>query len=159
MKTRIEKIQEILGTPADNAWGPFSQKALDLYKARKGKASSFADPKDIEAFRRCKTRGGSDQECFKVGDNGIGKWGDSTVKGTGPSCALPPDDWQAWTRPRGQKVLVRYKDKEVVCELKDTMPRKANITNGAIIDLNFDACQALGVTPPVMLEGVTWQWL
>lgn len=159
MKTPIEQIQTILGITSDNVWGQESQRALDTFKARKGKASSFADPKDIERFQKCKAEGKTDLQCFKVGDNGIGKWGDSTVKGTGPSCALPPEEWQVWSHPRFKRVLVRYQGREVVCELKDTMPKKQNITNGAVIDLNFDACEALGVKPPVMLEGVTWQWI
>ena len=42
-------------------------------------ASSFADPADVRRFRACKAAGKSDQECFKVGDNGVGCWGDDTT--------------------------------------------------------------------------------
>jgi len=38
-------------------------------------ASSFADPADVRAFKRCKAQGKTDQECFRVGDNGVGCWG------------------------------------------------------------------------------------
>jgi hypothetical protein len=167
--TKIEQIQEILGVAIDNRWGPKSQAALDAAIAasrmpvaepdgwHEGKASSFADPADIRAFERCKRQGKSDQECFKVGDNGIGKWGDSTVQGTGPSCALPPEDWERWVTPRGLKVIVECGDRAVECLLKDTMPRKANNGNGAIIDLNPDAAKALGLKPPFMVP-VKWRW-
>jgi len=37
------------------------------------------------------------------------------------------------------------------------MPEKTNITNGAGIDLNPDACAALHLQPPVLTR-VTWQW-
>lgn len=158
-QTRIQQIQEILGVDPDNRWGPQSQKQFDIFAAvHRGKASSFADPADIKAFKKCKAQGKSDQECFAVGDNGEGKWGDDTTEGSGPSCAVPPEFWQVFKNPRKQKILVTYGDKSVVCELKDTMPRMSNRANEAIIDLNPDACKALGVKPPIFID-VTWQWI
>ncbi|HEY2857114.1 MAG TPA: hypothetical protein VGJ21_01695 [Terracidiphilus sp.] len=137
------------------------------------KATSFADPADVAAFRRCKAGGGSDAFCFGRGDNGVGKWGDDCTAGSGPACALPPEDWMAFgAAARNKKVLVKRAGNreqgtiatgaetaplQVTCFLRDTMPHKANITNGAGIDLNPDACAALGVTPPVMTQ-VTWEW-
>jgi len=162
----------------DNWWGTKSEEAYTAFLAsliqpaaadagaetavasvevHRVKASSFADPGDVEAFLRCKARGGSDQECFKVGDNGIGKWGDATTSDR-PMCALPPEDWEAFGKAaRGKRVLVKANGREVVCELRDTMPHRANITNGAGIDLNPAACAALGSKPP-MLISATWQW-
>ncbi len=160
----IVKIQEMLGVTPDGIWGPKSQTALDVLihpEAADGwhtvKASSFADPADVRAFKRCKANGGTDQECFKVGDNAIGAWGDDTSEGSGPSVALPPEDWQPFAPARGKKVQVRYGEKTVVAELKDTMPHKANIHNGAGIDMNPDTCRALGLEPPVMTK-VSWRW-
>lgn len=124
-----------------------------------GIASSFADPKDVAAFKACKAEGKTDEQCFAVGDNGIGKWVDSCVEGTGPACALPPEDWQPFSlTARKKKVLVTGNGKSVVAELRDTMPHKANIHNGAIIDLSPDAVRALGWEPPIM-NHVTWQWV
>jgi len=164
---KIRAIQGVLEVTQDGAWGPISQKAFDdLIEERttgddsvhRVKASSFADPADVAAFRRCKARGGSDQECFKVGDNGIGKWGDDTTADK-PMCALPPEDWRQFGKAaRGKKVRVMANGREVVCELRDTMPRRANIRNGAGIDLNPAACAALGLRPPVMIPA-TWQWV
>lgn len=126
------------------------------------KASSFADPADIRAFKKCKDRGRSDQECFKVGDNGIGCWGDSTAEGTGPSCALPPEDmiekWGSVKAARRKLVNVSGNGKMVTCVLKDRMPRRANIRNGAGIDLNSDAVRALGLEPPIMIRAI-WTWV
>src|SRR4029077_6019303 len=143
-------------------WGPKSQAALDALTdatAPKGKhstyASSFADPADVEAFNRCKAQGKSDQECFKVGDNGIGCWGDSTVEGTGPSCALPPEymsaRWGTKSAATHKKVRVMREatQKGVVCVLKDQMPAVENLANDARIDLNPDAGAALGLEPPI----------
>jgi hypothetical protein len=158
---KIQQIQAILGVKTDGIWGPKSQAAFDALvrgeTIHQVKASSFADPADIRAFKRCKAQGKSDQECFRIGDNGIGKWGDDTTEGSGPSVALPPDDWEKITNPRKAKVIVKANGREVLCELKDTMPRKKNIKNGAGIDLNPDACEALGLTPPIMVNA-TWQW-
>lgn len=126
-----------------------------------GKASSFADPSDINAFRRCKALGKSDQECFKVGDNGIGCYGDEVSEGSGPSCALPPEDseerWGSVAKAKHKPVKVSANGKTVICILKDRMPHKKNIKNGAIIDLNPDAARALGLKPPFMVTA-SWNW-
>jgi hypothetical protein len=165
---RIKAIQGIVGVTQDGIWGPKSQAALNSVLApdisndkHSVIASSFADPKDVAAFKRCKAEGKSDDECFKVGDNAIGAWGDSTAEGTGPSCALPPDDliakWQNVNQGRNKSVLVEANGKSVVCIVKDRMPWKKDIRNGAGIDLNPDAVRALGWEPPI-LNHVTWSW-
>lgn len=166
---KIKDIQEILGVAADGRFGPRSRTALDNLideaadeqppstGAHEVLASSFADPADVASFRRCKARGGSDNECFKVGDNGIGCWNDDTTVDV-PMCALPPEDWKPFgAAARGKKVLVSVGGRKVTCELRDTMPRKANITNGAGIDLNAAAWRRLGHEPPVLLRA-TWAW-
>jgi hypothetical protein len=160
--SKIADIQTILEVKADSIWGPMSQAALDTLVQDSGWhaviASSFADTGDLRRFKRCKADGGSDHDCFKVGDNAIGLWGDSTAEGTGPCCALPPDDWQPFYHlARGKKVIVRANNAEVECDLRDTMPHKAAITNGAGIDLNPDCCAALGLRPPVMAKAA-WKW-
>lgn len=121
------------------------------------KASSFADPADIRAFRKAKAKGMSDLEAFKYGDNGIGCWGDDTTVDR-PMCALPPEDWKPLKKPRGAIVRVSANKRQVLCELRDTMPRKANIKNGAGIDLNPAACKALGLFPPILIPA-TWEYV
>lgn len=165
---KIKEIQRVLGgLEVDGIWGPKSKAALEAVLAqdepdpdhnpwRSGKASSFADPADVAAFRRCKAQGKSDQECFKVGDNGIGKWGDDTT-GTTPMCALPPEDWQVFDNPRGKRVEVQANGVTVICELRDTMPKRANIKNGAIIDLSPAAVAEIGKRPPLMIDA-KWRW-
>ena len=124
---------------------------------RKVKASSFADPADKRAFDACKRRGGTDQQCFAVGDNCVGCWGDATDAAR-PMCALPLEDWAAFGKAaRGRLVEVRIGGKVVVCELRDTMPRKRYITNGAGIDLNPAAVAAFGLKPPIMVAA-EWRW-
>lgn len=162
---KIKQIQAILGVPEDGIWGPVSQGMLTAIISRIDQsngvhsviASSFADPADIAAFRACKAKGGSDQFCFSKGDNGIGKWGRDCSEGSGPAVALPPEDWQKFEDPQRLKVLLTFHDKQVVCDLGDTMPHKANIKNGASIDVNPDAAHILGLTPPFLVP-VTWQW-
>lgn len=135
--------------------------AQDVAAAHRVKASSFADPADVVAFKRCKSEGGTDMACFKVGDNGVGLWGDDTTE-PHPMCALPREDWLERYGPgenaRGRLVRVTVGDKSIDCELRDTMPRRENIRNGAGIDLNPGACHRLGLTPPIFTT-VTWQWV
>ena len=173
-ESTIKAIQGIIGTTQDGIWGPKSQAALDSIIAasrkppewtnapHKGLASSFADPADVRAFKRCKAEGKSDQECFKVGDNGVGCWDDDCSEGSGPSCALPPDDmiekFGSVASAKHAKVAVTVNKLEIFCVLKDRMPWKKNITNNAIIDLNPDAVALLGLKPPIMVPA-TWEWM
>ena len=124
------------------------------------KASSFADPADIAAYRKAKAEGKSEQQALKLGDNGIGYWGDDTTSETTPMCALPRDIWEEkWGgAARGKKVSVTYAGKTVIGELRDTMPHLVNIKNGAGIDLNPGFAKAFGIKQPFMLDGVVWEW-
>lgn len=178
-KGKSEKIKviqwdlekDIYGRPLkqDGAWGPLTQGALDKLinstevidgTIHPVLASSFADPADVAAFKKCKAQGKTDQECFKVGDNGIGCWGDDTTAGSGPSVAFPPEtmeeQWGSISNARGQKVNVQANGSGVQCKVKDRMPHRANINNGAGMDMNPDACGALGLRPPVMTKA-TWE--
>jgi hypothetical protein len=160
----LADIQRLLGVEPDGVWGPKSSAALmrlveaqSLPRWTECKASSFADPADVERFRKCKAQGKSDLECFEVGDNGRGCWGDDTTADK-PMCALPREDWEGLgRRARGARVVVEANGRRVTCELRDTMPRRKNILNGAGIDLNPAACRALGLRPPVMVEA-RWRW-
>src|SRR5262249_29520828 len=109
-----KEIQEILLTAADGIFGPKTEDALRLLLSlppqaqwplpsiitptnlgiHKVRASSFADPADVRAFKHCTANGSSDQECFKVGDDGRGFGGltDCTDESK-PYVALPPEKW------------------------------------------------------------------
>lgn len=171
---KIAAIQSVLGVKVDGIWGPQSQGAFDAVIQPSGilhvgKASSFADPKDVEAFKKWfsvyKEQGLSDEaatnKAFEKGDNAIGCWDDDTSAGSGPSCAVPPEDmierWGSVDAAKHRLVEVSANDQSVTCVLKDRMPDRAEITNGAIIDLNPDACAALGLEPPIMASA-TWRW-
>lgn len=121
-------------------------------------ATSFADPQDVKRYRQCRADGGTRGHCLGVGDNGVGCWGDDTTARV-PMCALPREDWEhLGLSARGRKVLVKANGKSIVCELRDTMPRRANIRNGAGIDLNPEAVRQLGFKPPIRIHAV-WAWL
>lgn len=164
----IKQIQTVLFNEGlyhgsiDGLWGEISQSALDtLLDTHHVTATSFADPADVAAFRACKAGGKTDQECFRVGDNGIGAFGDDTTQGSGPCCALPPEDieakWGSVQAGHMQSVIVSANGKSVTMPLKELMPHKANVTNGAGIDLNPDAVAALGMTPPMKIAA-SWRW-
>jgi hypothetical protein len=122
-------------------------------------ASSFADPADVRAFRRCKAQGHSDSYCFKYGDNGIGAWGDRTDEGSGPSCALPPDIMSFYGLSHNDNIRIARGDKVVIAKIKDRMPPTDYLIRHGLkarIDMNPDTCRALGLEPPV-LTLVTWE--
>jgi hypothetical protein len=120
--------------------------------------TSFADPEDVARFRRAKARGLSDREAFAYGDNGVGCWGDDTTKDV-PMCALPPEDWKAYGKAaRGRRVLIRRDNGlQVIAELRDTMPARKNIKNGAGIDMNPACLRFLGLSAPCRVP-VEWAW-
>lgn len=157
-RSNIVAVQKLLGVDADGVWGPKTQAAFDLAVSqgyRIGLASSFADPADVASFRRCKAAGGSDQECFKTGDNGVGAWGDDCSEGSGISCAIPPDDMIALfgsiDAAHMQTISVETIGHQGYAVIKDRMPWKRHITNGAVIDCNPDLVEALGEKPPMMI--------
>jgi hypothetical protein len=127
------------------------------------RASSFADPADVQAYRDAIARGESIAEAKRIGDNGIGLWGDDTSSEDVPVCALPREDWETrWGRGRAarcKRVRVTYCNISAVGVLGDTMPRRANIKNGAGIDLNPGFAKLLGLRPPFLVDGVTWEWV
>lgn len=173
---KIRAIQGILGVDQDGNWGPVTQAALDalrphvpLHGTVHTFASSFADPEDLRRFHACKAKcrdagmseHDSDLECFKVGDNGIGCWGDDVTTDE-PACALPPEDmferWGSMDAAKHKVVLVSNGTHEIRCILKDRMRHRAQIpVGGAFIDLAPAACKLLGFQPPVMAP-VTWRW-
>lgn len=175
--TPVEKlkfIQETLGVVADGIPGPitastFANLMNEIRNSSGGasqevhavKASSFADPADLAAFKKAKAAGKTDEEAFKVGDNCIGKWGDFTGDADGvPMCALPPEVWMARFPnggARGAKVSVTIHGRTVTGELRDTMPHLANIDNGAGIDLNPAFLKQLNLRAPLM-EDAFWRW-
>jgi peptidoglycan hydrolase-like protein with peptidoglycan-binding domain len=171
----IQRICGMTGGDVDGNYGPATAKAilatlgkcglsdpgaaLDIHNV---KASSFADPADVAAFRRCKAQGNSDQVCFRVGDSGVGFTGMNCATEDVCICALPPDNWrEKWgskENAAGKKVAVTHNGKRVIGILGDTMPALKNVKNGAGIDLNPGFAKAFGLTPPFMIN-VDWEWV
>jgi len=125
-------------------------------------ASSFADPADVAAFKRCKATGKSDAECFKVGDNGIGYFAESECwRSDICFCAIPRDVWlERWGTAKAaslRPVAVRINGRVVIGKLGDTMPWRKNIKNGAGIDLNPGFAKAFGLKSPFMVRA-EWAW-
>ena len=166
----IQKIQKAIGADADGFWGPKSQGALNAAlgadggggnptKGIKAKASSFADPADVAAFKKCKATGKTDQQCFKVGDNGIGQFGKITAQTHTPMVALHKDDMIAkWGSVNGaahRLVSVTFKGKTVTASVEDRLGVAGRI------DLNPAAAAALGLTPPIDPDTtvVVWAWV
>lgn len=162
----LVRIQKLLGVEADGFWGPDSQQALnDERDGGSGPggagfnvtASSFADPADVKAFNRCKAQGKTDQECFKVGDNGIGQFGELTAQTDTPMVAVHKDDMIArWGNVMGaahRPVTVTIGGKTIQATVEDRIGVKGRI------DLNPAAAAQLGLTPPFLVENCVWNWV
>jgi hypothetical protein len=135
-------------------------------------ASSFANSEDIRRFRKCKIEGGywlhgvwhpgsSDKHCFEIGDNGIGFWGQDVSEGSGPACALPPEVIEYYGLHKDSPLIVKNlaNDVEATVLVRDHMPDIAYLEKHDRkyrIDLNPDACHALGIPIPAE-QLVTWR--
>ena len=165
---KLAKIQKLLGVEDDGFWGPKSQKALnDVLTGGKSEggggngpfdaeASSFADPKDLKDFQKCKAQGKTDKQCFKVGDNGIGKFGKLTAQTTTPMVAVHPIDakkrWGSMDAAAHRMVRVTVGSKSVVASVEDQLGVEGRI------DLNPAAAKKLGLNPPFTTD-CTWEWV
>ena len=153
---KLAKIQKLLGVKDDGFSRAKSQRALndelegaDGSGGGKGpfdaEASSFADPKDVEDFKRCKAHGKTDKQCFAVGDNGIGKFGKITAQTTTPMVAIHPSDakkkWGSMDAAAHRLVRVTVGDRSVVAPVEDQLGVAGRI------DLNPAAAEELGLTP------------
>jgi hypothetical protein len=165
----LAKIQGLIGAFQDGLWGPKSQKALNVVLKGNGDfgsqaggngpfkatASSFADPEDVKAFKKCKAQGKTDGQCFKVGDNGIGAWGANTAQTTKPMVAVHKDDavarWGSLDGAAHRRVRVTIGALSVVAVVEDKLGTPGRI------DLNPAAAKKLGLTPP-FLEPCQWEW-
>jgi hypothetical protein len=163
----LASIQKLLNVEDDGFWGPKSQEALNDELAGgggegggngpfKAVASSFADPKDLEDFKKCKAQGKSDKECFKVGDNGIGKFGKLTAQTTTPMVAVHPSDekkkWGSMDAAAQRMVRVTVDNKSVEASIED------QLSVAGRIDLNPASAQKLGLNPPFTVN-CTWEWV
>jgi len=119
-------------------------------------ASTFADPDDVIAFRRCKDRGGSDQECFLIGDNGIGCWGDDTTSTHEHLVALHHDvivaKWGSLANGKHRLIQLVRENRVCLARLGD----RCGIIDR--IDLN-PACQKTLDVPAGALLPVRWRWM
>jgi hypothetical protein len=117
--------------------------------------TSFADPADLRAYNRSVWNGATPREALNYGDNGLGAWQLSTCADTGPCVALPADIVLSGTGSRNRQprrlVRVFFEDKFVDCQVRDLSPH-------GIIDLNPDACKALGLKVPLKTS-LNWDWL
>ena len=157
-----KRIQAMLQVKQDGDWGPVSQGALNAWCETCGsawiecEASSFADPADIRAFKKCKATGKSDVKCFAVGDNGVGESGVITAQEHTPYVAIHHaflvSRWgsrhAAWLR----EVEVIANNVRFVAKVGDRISAKGRI------DLN-PACLRLIYKPAPLKIAAKWRWL
>ena len=155
-----EKVQALLSVFPDGQWGPISQAALNAARGASSDFkpthfSSFADPADVAAFKKCKLTGKSDVQCFAVGDNGIGEFGQVTAQDTVPMVAVNAAEMKArWGSISGaahRMVLIKTDGEPIEARVED------RISAPGRVDLNPAAAKALGLNPPFVVPG-QWKW-
>jgi len=67
------------------------------------------------------------------------------------------EKWGSIADAKHKPVIVTSNGQISKCILKDRMPWKKHIHNGAGIDLIPTLFEAVGLEPPIM-AGATWQW-
>lgn len=162
-----KEIQTLLGVTSDGEWGVKSQTALNAIKEskqagtdvfKKTKFSSFADPADVVAFKRCKRTGKTDVQCFAVGDNGVGQFGQITAQEDVPMVAIHGDEMVArWGSRAGAAhriVLIRLPGGGSIIQARC----EDRISELGRVDLNPASAKALGLTPPFVVAG-EWKWM
>lgn len=161
-KTKTE-IQGILGVTQDGMWGPVSQAALNEATGgaqaqgwRDTKFTSFADPADVVAFKKCKTTGKTDVQCFAVGDNGIGQFGKITAQEHTPMVAIHGEEMEARWGSRAaaahRPVELEYQGKIIQATCEDRISARGKV------DLNPACAKMLGLKPPFVVNG-RWRWV
>lgn len=132
------------------------------FKPRKAKATSFADPADVRAFKRCKQQGNSDLFCFSKGDNGIGVWGDNTAQERKPMVALPPEHmaerFGQWRDAKHALVRVTVGQRSAEAIVADRMPFRKSRKYDNMIDLNPATLKKLGLKAPLFVDA-EWTWV
>ncbi len=128
------------------------------------RATSFATPKDLRAYIKCRDTGGTSNHCLSVGDNGEGCFGDETWDVHGAAmCALPTVEmvskWGTKAAARGKKVRVNLAGggsvnaPPFICECRDQSP-------DGVIDLNPAALVAAGLPFDAEINmPCEWEWV
>lgn len=152
-------LQRLLSVEGTSRWDIKSQRALDAALGKSDwftcDASSFADPADVRAFKRCKLTGKSDLQCFSIGDNGIGQFGKITAQNKVPMVAIHKTAMVArWgsvlaAAHRPVAVVVNHQTVEATIEDRISAPGR--------IDLNPACALELGLTPPFVVAA-RWKW-
>lgn len=119
------------------------------------KASSFADPADVEAYKRAKAQGMTDIEAFSRGDNGIGQFGKITAQDQIPMIAVHHDAmvarWGSVNNSAHKPVTVTANGQTISATVED------RISEPGRIDLNPACARLLGLHPPFVVPCV-WSW-
>ena len=154
-------IQRLLHVTVDGSWGMQSQGALNALRASLGddwiycKASSFADPKDVVAFKRCKATGRSDVSCFAVGDNGVGEYGDITAQTETLFIAVHEEFMiSRW----GSVHAAAHREVQLMINGKLCSPKVGDrISEKGRVDLNPAILKFYDLKAPLLIDA-RWRW-
>ena len=153
----LAKIQKLLGVEADGGAATGAATGAGGGAGFKEIASSFADPEDVKSFNRCKATGKTDQECFKVGDNGVGQFGKITAQTDTPMVAIYKDDmiarWGSVGAAAHRAVTVTINGKTIQATVEDRLGVAGRI------DLNPACAKQLGLKPPFLVKDCVWNWV
>lgn len=126
-----------------------------LLRIHHATATSFADQKDVEAYRHALAQGKTELEALAVGDNGVGCWGDVTAQEHTAYAALHRDDlvdrWGSVDAARHKGIKVQLRGRQIRAVIGDRCGVRGRV------DLNPACLVQLGVKPGLK-EAVAWYW-
>lgn len=158
-ETELPNLEEAqpVESPNDNLPAPeqseVGSEPTTTQTGQQALASVFANRADLWRYQMAKLNGSTEEDALKVGDNGVGHWGDVTATYKTPMVALPSDTPGL---ERGRQVRVTGPNGSTVAIVGDQMPRSDKLQGRADIDLNPAAAMAVG--HPGGVVPVTWQW-
>lgn len=115
-----------------------------------------ADPQDLHRYMTSRINGASHEEALKVGDHGLGTWGDNLATYKIPMVELPSDT--PGIEP-GRLVKVNGPDGSVIAKLAGVMPPTDQLKqNGTDVGIHVNPAAAMAVGHSGGVVPLKWEW-
>jgi hypothetical protein len=115
-------------------------------------AAITADPQDLHRYQSARMNGVSHEDALKVGDNGLGTWGDNLASATNPMVELPEGTPGA---DQGRLVRVSGPSGSVIAKVAGLIPQ----SDGHNVSIHLNPAAARATGHPGGLVPVKWEYV